>query len=101
MNEEIRPITEERVDPEIEKRKLKRTYNLCGFALVALVVLSKVVGSVVDAIAMSSEAVAIFLSRYILLTNSFVVGAVILGAALVLKFIPKSQTMRKKLSEQE
>ena len=101
MNEEIRPIAEERVDPEIEKRKLKRTYNICGFALVALVVLSKVVGSVVDAIAMSSEAVAIFLSRYILLTNSFVVGAVILGAALVLKFIPKSQTMRKKLSVKE
>lgn len=42
MNKEIRPIAEERVDPEVEKRNLKRTYNRIGLALIALVILSKV-----------------------------------------------------------
>lgn len=101
MNEEIKPISEERVDPAVEKKKLKRTYSICGWSLVALVVLSKVVGSTMDAIALSGEAAAIFVSKYALFINAFVVGAVILGAAFVLKFIPKSQPMQKELSPKE
>lgn len=101
MNKEIRPIAEERVDPEVEKRNLKRTYNRIGLALIALVILSKVLASVVKAIAESDDTAAMFLSKYALLTNSFVVGTVILGASFVLKFIPKSQPICKKLSAKE
>ena len=101
MNKGIRPIAEERVDPEVEKRNLKRTYNRSGLALIALVILSKVLAGVVKAIAESDDTAAIFLSKYALLTNSFVVGTVILGASFVLKFIPKSQPRCKKLSAKE
>ena len=90
MNEELKPIIEERVDPELEKRALKRTYNRCGWILLAFAVLSMVIAFCIDSFLMlESDAVKAFFSKYVLFVNALVIGSATLGAALLLKFIPK------------
>ena len=48
MNEELKPIIEERVDPELEKRALKRTYNRCGWILLVFTAVGYFVPRVID-----------------------------------------------------
>jgi len=99
MNEELKPIIEERVDPELEKRALKRTYNRCGWILLAFAVLSMVIAFCVDSFLMlESDAVKTFFSKYILFVNALVIGSATLGAALLLKFIPRSAPKRQKMT---
>ena len=99
MNEELKPIIEERVDPELEKRALKRTYNRCGWILLAFAVLSMVISFCIDSFLMlESDAVKTFFSKYILFVNALVIGSATLGAALLLKFIPRSAPKRQKIT---
>ena len=99
MNEELKPIIEERVDPELEKRALKRTYNRCGWILLVFAVLSMVISFCIDSFLMlESDAVKAFFSKYILFVNALVIGSATLGAALLLKFIPRSAPKRQKMT---
>ena len=74
MNEELKPIIEERLDPELEKRALKRTYNRCGWILLAFAVLSMVISLFIDRFLMlESDAVKAFFSKYVLFVNALVI----------------------------
>ncbi len=99
MNEEIKTIPEyERIDPEVVKKDLRRTYSRCGWVLLVFAILSMVFAFFLDsALALASDHVKAFISKYALFVNALVIGGATLGAALLLKFIPKSAPKRQKM----
>ncbi len=103
MNEEIKTVPEyERIDPEVAKKDLRRTYSRCGWVLLAFAALSMILSFFLDsALALESDAVKAFFSKYILFVNAFVIGGATLGAALLLKFIPKSAPRRQKMTPKD
>ena len=102
MNEELNPILEERANPELEKRALKRTYSRCGWILLAFAILSMALAFFIDSFLMlESDAVKAVFSKYALFVNALVIGGATLGAALLLKFIPKSAPKRQKITPKD
>jgi membrane protease YdiL (CAAX protease family) len=102
MNEEIRPIIEERTDPELEKRELKRTYSRCGWALFAFTAISYAATRVIDGyIAGAGDEVKSLFAEYLLIYNAILVGVSTLAAALLLFLIPKSAPTRQKIKAKE
>lgn len=98
MNEEIKITPEyERPDSEAAKKDLRRAYSRCGWVLLAFAVLSMILSFFLDSIfELESDAVKAFVSKNALFVNALVIGGATLGAALLLKFIPKSAPVRQK-----
>jgi membrane protease YdiL (CAAX protease family) len=102
MNEEIRPIIVERIDPETEKRELKRTYSRCGWVLFAFTAIGYIVPRVIDGfVADAGDEVKRLFAEYLLIYNSILVGISTLAAVLLLFLIPKSAPARQKIKAKE
>lgn len=102
MNEELKPIIEERLDPELEKRALKRTYNLCGWILLVFTVVGYYVPRVIDGfIDGAGDEVKKLVGEYLLIYNAILVGITTLAAALLLFLLPKSAPARRNISAKE
>ena len=102
MNEEIRPIIEERTDPELEKRALKRTYSRCGWVLFAFTAIGYIVPRVIDGfVADAGDEVKSLFAEYLLIYNAILVGVSTLAVVLLLFLIPKSAPARQKIKAKE
>ncbi len=102
MNEELKPILEERVDPELEKRELKRTYNRCGWILLIFCLLAFPLSYLIDVVLSGAdEGIKEFLGKNALFINSAVVGIETLAVAFLLHFIPKAAPKHQKILPKE
>ncbi len=103
MNEETKTVPEyERIDLEVVKKDLRRTYSRCGWILLVFAILSMALAFFLDsALALESDAVKAVFSKYALFVNALVIGGATLGAALLLKFIPKSAPKRQKMTAKD